>query len=64
MPGTLTKAFGGTSSGNAYMVLYRQRSILKETPVKPAIPEYWRAEVERLNQEDAEYRKKYEHLRS
>ena len=49
MPGTLTKAFGGTSSGNAYMVLYRQRSILKETPVKPAIPEYWRAEVERLN---------------
>lgn len=63
MPGTLQKMFGG-SSANAYMLVYRQRRIAKHNAEQPSIPEYWRAEIERINQADEEFRAKYDTLKN
>ena len=42
------------------MLIYRQRK-LETSRTSPVvnIPDYWRAEVERLNKEDRAYRKEY-----
>ena len=58
LPGTLQRGFGGNST-SAYMLVYRQRKLLKGRTGPIEIPEYWKAEVEKTNREDAQSRLNY-----
>ena len=58
MPGTLEKGFGGNET-SAYLLVYRQRKVETSRTGPVDIPDYWRAEVERLNRDDRAYRESY-----
>ena len=55
--------FGGTSA-NAYMLIYRQRKISRNFEETPLIPDYMQAEIDKVNQKDAEDRESYHVLKN
>lgn len=61
MPGALQKQFGGTS-GNAYMLVYRQRNLNKQDTLD--IPEYWKEPINTQNEVEEQQRIVYEALRN
>ena len=63
MPGTLGKGFGGNET-SAYLLVYRQRKVESSLTGPVEIPDYWRAEVERLNRDEKVYRERYWKLRN
>ena len=61
-PGTLQTMFGQGGSGSAYILLYRQVKLCKQTlanPEAPKIPEYWKEAVEATNVVEEAQREHY-----
>ena len=53
--------FGGSGSQNAYMLVYRQKKIVKEQGyARPEVPDYQEKYIQNLNKEQEEYRVEYE----
>ena len=62
-PGTLQSKFGGNSSdGNAYMLVYRQKSLGKNQTT-PTMPEYFKMKMETLNEVEEQSRGVYNDLK-
>ncbi len=61
MPGTLQNTFGGNSD-NAYMLIYRQVSLSQNC--SSDIPEYWRAEVQKISKLYKAEREHYENMKN
>ena len=57
--------FGG-SNANAYILIYRQRKVSKETEAKGSvpIPPYWLSEMERVNNAELLLRQNYDKLKN
>ena len=53
--------FGGSGSQNAYMLVYRQKKIVKEQGnSRPEVPDYQAKYIQNINKEQEEYRVEYE----
>ena len=53
--------FGGSGSQNAYMLVYRQKKIIKEQgAARPEVPDYQAKYIQNLNKEQEAYRLDYE----
>ena len=53
--------FGGSGTKNAYMLVYRQRKIVKEQgQKKPDIPDYQAKHIKEINKDKEAYREEYD----
>ena len=62
-PGVLQSKFGG-NNGNAYMLVYRLRSININPKVQPKMPAYLEDRIYELNKSESAAREIYEDLKS